>query len=114
MLNVGCRMGPSPRYRPPDRRSTHVIDLSSLKAPGWQRILAELHAPAADDRAFLVRLVAVLAQVAGSRQAVLFAVDRTEGDEGAAGAPGLAEPRPILVWPQMGEEQPEIEQGTDA
>lgn len=88
-----------------------MIDLSNLKTPGWQRIVAELHAPAPDDRTFLIRLVAVLAQVSGARQAVLFAVDRTESEDSTT---SLAEPRPVLVWPQIGNEQPEVEAASDA
>jgi hypothetical protein len=70
-----------------------VIDQSTLKAPGWQRIVAELHAPAPDDATFLARLVGVLGQVASSRQAVLFAVERETEDAAAR------EPRPLVVWP---------------
>ncbi|MEX2219598.1 MAG: HlyD family efflux transporter periplasmic adaptor subunit [Phycisphaerales bacterium] len=90
-----------------------MIDLSSLKTPGWQRILAELHAPAPDDRTFLLRLVAVLAQVSGARQAVLFAVDRAESEDAAT---ALGEPRPVLVWPPAGDGSAtsEIEYATDA
>jgi biotin carboxyl carrier protein len=64
----------------------------NVKGTPWQRIVAELNTPSPDDRAFLGKLVNVLWQVAGARQAVLYVV---EGDEGAGG-----EPRPILVWPQ--------------
>ncbi len=51
-----------------------MIDLSSLKAPGWQRVVAELAAPATDDHAFLVRMTSVLAQVASARRAVFFSI----------------------------------------
>lgn len=71
-----------------------MIDLSSVKTPGWARIVAELHAPAPDDRTFLYKLVAVLSQVSGARQGVLFGVDRAESD-----ATPAAEPRPMMVWP---------------
>jgi len=70
-----------------------VIDQSSLKSPGWQRIVAELTLPANDDRLFLLRLVAVLGQVSGARQAVLHLLGG--GDDSPAGP----EPRPALVWP---------------
>jgi len=70
-----------------------LTDLSSLKAPGWQRIVADLSAPAPDDRVFLLRLVSVLGQVSGARQAVLFTF---QGQRESA--PEL-EPRPTLVWP---------------
>jgi len=81
-----------------------VIDLSSLKTPGWARIVAELHAPAPDDRTFIHKLVAVLSQVSGARQGVLFAV---EAGESEATAP---EPRPLFVWPPAGagEQTPEV------
>lgn len=87
-----------------------MIDASNLKAPGWQRVMAELLAPAPDDQAFLFRLVAVLARVSSARQAVLFAVDK---DAEAA----MAEPRPLLVWPPNEanpNELPAIEQPSDA
>lgn len=71
-----------------------MIDLSSVKAPGWQRVVAELHAPAPDDGAFLGKLASVLAQVSGARQAIVFGVDRAEGDQA-----GLAEPRALGAWP---------------
>lgn len=64
----------------------------NIKTSPWQRVVAELNTPAPDDRAFLARLLNVLWQVAGARQAVLWVV---ESDDGPA-----AEPRPILIWPQ--------------
>ncbi len=66
-------------------------DLSKLRAPGWQRVVAELSAPAPDDKMFLVRLVSVLAQVSGARQAVLFQAPAQKDDP--------AHPKPVLVWP---------------
>ena len=77
-----------------------MIDLSSLKTPGWARIVAELHAPAPDDRTFIHKLVAVLAQVSGARQGVLFAVEAGESD---ASGP---EPRPLFIWPTAGSGEP--------
>lgn len=68
-----------------------MIDLSSLKAPGWQRIVAELNAPAPDDRVYLERLLRVLAQVSAARQAVLYVADKTDGED--------VEPRVDMVWP---------------
>jgi len=47
-------------------------DVTSIKAPGWQRIVAELSSGAPDDRVFLDRLLRTLSQVAAARQAVLF------------------------------------------
>jgi multidrug resistance efflux pump len=68
-----------------------VIDLSSLKAPGWQRIVAELNAPAPDDRVYYERLLRVLAQVSAARQAVLYVPDKMDGEE--------VDPRVDMVWP---------------
>ncbi|HVU63201.1 MAG TPA: HlyD family efflux transporter periplasmic adaptor subunit [Phycisphaerales bacterium] len=68
-----------------------MIDLSSLKAPGWQRIVAELNAPAPDDRVYFERLLRILQQVSAARQAVLFVADRTDGEE--------VDPRVDMVWP---------------
>lgn len=80
-----------------------MIDATNLKAPGWQRVVAELSAPAPDDRTFVVRLLACLTQVSGARQGVLLVVDRSSGEVsegGASGAgAGAAEPRAISVWP---------------
>lgn len=68
-----------------------MIDLSSLKAPGWQRVVAELNAPAPDDRVYFERLLRVLAQVSAARQAVLYFPDKIDGED--------VEPRVDLVWP---------------
>lgn len=75
-----------------------MIDLSNLKAPGWQRIVAELASPAPDDGAFVMRLVSILGQVAGARQAVFFVVSGQGEDQAGA------EAKPELVWPGMGGE----------
>jgi hypothetical protein len=85
-----------------------VIDQSSIKAPGWQRIVAELQAPAPDDATFLARMVAILGQVSGARQSVLFAVDR-ESEDGAAG-----EPRVIVAWPQTSDQPGPLEFAAEA
>jgi len=69
-----------------------VNDLSNLKAPGWARVVAELSAPAADDKVFLLRLLGVLGQVSGARQAVLFTLSAGRDEAGG-------EPRPAAVWP---------------
>lgn len=75
-----------------------MIDLSGLKSPAWQRVIAELTAQAPDDKAFLMRMVGVLGHVSGARQAVLYAMPRSaeavEGEDAAGAAP-----RPLLVWP---------------
>lgn len=70
-----------------------LTDLSSLKAPGWSRVISELAAPAPDDRLFLLRLVSVLGQVSGARQAVLWTLTGQGGDAASL------EPRPMLLWP---------------
>lgn len=79
-----------------------MIDLSNLKSPAWQRVVAELTAGAPDDRTFLMRMVGVLGHVAGARQAVLYAMPRgaegTSENEDAGGAGG-APARAVLVWP---------------
>lgn len=68
-----------------------MIDISNIKSPGWQRVVTELNLPAPDDRAYLERLVRVLAQVSGARRAVLFSPNRTDGEE--------VEPQVEMVWP---------------
>ena len=77
-----------------------MIDLSKLRAPGWQRVVAELTSEAPDDKAFLMRLLSVLSQASGSRQAVLFAVGMTEDDSDQH-----AEPRALALWPILPEQQ---------
>lgn len=69
-----------------------MIDLSSLRAPGWQRVVAELAQPAADDRVFALRMTGVLGQVAGARQAVFWTLSQRED---AAGP----EAKASAVWP---------------
>ena len=67
-----------------------MIDLSNLRAPAWQRVVAELAQPAPDDRVFALRLTAVLGQVSGASQAVFWALTmRQDGPE----------PHPAAVWP---------------
>lgn len=75
-----------------------MIDLSNIKAPGWQRVVAELVSPAQDDGAFLSRLVAILAQVSGARQAVLFSI--APSGEGPDSLP--PEPRALFMWMPSG------------
>ncbi len=79
-----------------------MIDLNKLRAPGWQRIVAELNAPAPDDRVFLMRLLAVVAQASAAKQAVLWAVPPADADDAQA----AAAPRALLVWPNANPEQP--------
>lgn len=68
-----------------------MIDLSQLKAAGWQRVVAELNAPAPDDRVYFERLLRIMAQVSAARQAVLYLPDRTDGED--------VDPRVEMVWP---------------
>lgn len=75
-----------------------MIDLSNIKASGWQRVVTELASPAPDDRAYMARMVAALGQVSGARQAVLYSVPRAPDD---ATAP-MIEPRAVMVWPTPG------------
>ena len=87
-----------------------MIDLSKLKAPGWQRVVGELTSPAPDDRTFLAKMTAVVGQVSGARQAVLYGVENPSGDESEL------EPRALLLWTPAGGIEPptqEIEQGHD-
>lgn len=77
-----------------------MIDLSALKSPAWQRVVAELTAPASDDKAFLMRMLGVLGHVAGARQAVLYAMARSA--EAVDGEDAGAAPRAVLVWPPQG------------
>lgn len=77
-----------------------MIDLSNLRAPGWQRVVAELSAPAADDRVFMARLLGALCQVSGARQGVIFTVPiQPRGESGSSEPAPDADPKPILVWP---------------
>ena len=79
-----------------------MIDQSKLRAPGWQRIVTELTAQAPDDRVFLMRLLAVVAQASGAKQGVLWAVPASDSDDAQASA----QPRGLLVWPSANPEQP--------
>ncbi|MBX3403992.1 MAG: HlyD family efflux transporter periplasmic adaptor subunit [Phycisphaeraceae bacterium] len=71
-----------------------MIDLSNVRAPGWQQVVAELNSAAPDDRAFLERLLRIVSQVTAARQGALFMPDRADGEE--------IEPRVELVWPAPG------------
>lgn len=84
-----------------------MIDLSNLKAPGWQRIVADLSSPAPDDHAFHLRLLSALAQVSGARQAVLFMLPPAPDDETAS----KPDPRPILTWPLSPEVSEALQRG---
>lgn len=87
-----------------------MIDLSNLKAPGWQRIVAELASPAPDDHAFHLRLVSALTQVSGARQGVVFILPPAPDDEAAA----RPDPRPVLTWPLTPEQSESLQRGVRA
>ncbi len=89
-------------------------DVTSIKAPGWQRIVAELSSGAPDDQVFLDRLLRILSQIAAARQAVLFVP--------GAGSSGELAARPIAVYPPVAGVEPQtgpptadqLEQGKSA
>lgn len=95
-----------------------MIDLSNLKAAGWQRVVADLSAPAPDDKAFLARLLGVLGQVAGARQAALMVIEPARSAGDSPDAPAAApEPRAVLTWPQpapVESGEPVLERAADA
>lgn len=76
-----------------------MIDLSNLRAPGWQRVVSELSAPAPDDRAFMSKLLAAMVQVSGARQGVLYAIPPQAKAESPSDPIPDADPRPVLVFP---------------
>lgn len=78
-----------------------MVELANMKAPGWQRVVHELTQPAPDDRVFLMRILAVLGQVASARQAVLYALGTAQGTNNES--PAGPEPTPVVVWPWMGD-----------
>lgn len=82
-----------------------MIDQTNLKASGWQKVVHELLAPAPDDAAYMARLLSVLGQVAGAKQAVLLSV--------AVGEGSTTDPRPIVAWPPQVGDQLDIENATD-
>lgn len=69
-----------------------MIDLSSLKTPGWQRVVAELSSPAQDDRAYLERLLTIVGQVSAAKQATLMLPASATGS-------GEMQTRLIALWP---------------
>ncbi len=80
-----------------------MIDMSSVKASGWQRVVAELAAPVGDDRAFLARLLSILGQVSSAKQAVLFGLsvrpnDAVEGGSAGSGPSSSVEHRAAMIW----------------
>jgi multidrug resistance efflux pump len=75
-----------------------VIDLTNLKAAGWQKVVAELAADCPDDRAYLERLLRVMARVSASRQAALF----VPGGPPADTATGALQVRTVAVYPAPG------------
>jgi multidrug resistance efflux pump len=84
-----------------------VIDQSKLRAPGWQKVVQELLTPSPDDASFMARLLSVLGQVAGAKQAVLLSATLTE----SAGTP--TDPRVLLVWPPQVGDRPDVEASSD-
>lgn len=70
-----------------------MIDATNIKAPGWQRVVAELASSAPDDQTYLDRLLRIMAQVGAARQATLFVP--------TAGSSGELAPRPIAVFPGL-------------
>ncbi len=71
-----------------------MIEQTSLKSPGWQKVVAELSAWCPDDRTYLERLLRVIARVSTARQGVL--VIPAGGD---ANQPDV---RVMSVWPAPG------------
>jgi len=71
-----------------------VIEQTSLKSPGWQKVIAELSAWCPDDRTYLERLLRVIARVSTARQAVL-AIP-------AGGDANQPDVRVMSVWPAPG------------
>lgn len=78
-----------------------MIDLTSLKAPGWDRVVAELSSPANDDRSYLERLTRVIGQVSAARQAALFIPGMSGGSSGELSA------RLLQVWPLPAGSEPD-------
>lgn len=88
-----------------------MIEISNVRAPGWQRVVAELSAPAADDRTFLARMLQILGQVSNARQAVLFALsvrptDAVEGGAGGSQGSSSVEPKAAMVYVASGTTAP--------
>lgn len=88
-----------------------MIDLSDLRTPGWQRVVADLVAPAPDDAGFLERLAGVLGEVAGARQAVAWRSDANQepvaaflwAPRGDRPRPGTGDPPPVESAPEARE-----------
>jgi multidrug resistance efflux pump len=76
-----------------------LIDLSNIRTTAWQRVVAELTASAPDDRVFLLRMLCILGQVSGGRQAVFHEIVQPPGEEGEEGARLSPRSRSTLVWP---------------
>lgn len=73
-----------------------MIDVSNIRASGWNRVVEELASPAADDRLFLARLASVLGRVSSARLALLFRVPMSqEGTEPDHEQP----PELAFIWP---------------
>lgn len=88
-----------------------MIDLTNMKAPGWSRLVADLAAPAPDDRIFLARLLGVLGQVSTARQGVLYTIaSAPKGERPDEPTPDI-EPKAVLVWPIAPETAAAIDRG---
>jgi hypothetical protein len=68
-------------------------DVSTIKSPGWQRVVGDLSALVPDDRVFLLRLMSTLGMVTGARQATLFLVAPGSGEQ------QTVEVKAAQVWP---------------
>jgi hypothetical protein len=68
-------------------------DVSTIKSPGWQRVVSDLSALVPDDRVFLLRLMSTLGMVTGARQAALFLVAPGSGEQ------QTVEVKAAQVWP---------------
>lgn len=71
-------------------------EVQNIRAPGWQRVVADLAGSVPDDRVYLLRLMATLGQVTGASQGVLFAMQAGSGE---APTPEVV---PLQVWPLPG------------
>lgn len=80
-----------------------MIDQTSIKSPAWMRVIAELSAPAPDDRQYLERLTRIIAQVSTAKQAALLvpAMGASGGGAGGGaggGGPGELTARVMFAW----------------
>lgn len=76
-----------------------MIEVTNIKSPGWQRVVADLSAPLPDDRVFLLRLLSTLGMVSNARQGVLMLLAGPTSGGGGGTEPAGVEVRPAQVWP---------------